>query len=137
MKRVSTSITAVRKFISPTINKKTDAYYKLINLQDCNQALVILAFPIMTFFIAYFYPSFTGRRIVLQSFGRDVRTRLQVAISEMSGPLVFHIRVGAFREVLCPRTQHANLPACSPQHSLNGNHQAKNLWISIFKSFLL
>ena len=32
----------------------------------------------------------------------------------MSGPPVFHIKAGASRSVPCPRTQQANLPACSP-----------------------
>ena len=41
LREVSTSFAAVRKFITPTIYRKTDAYHKLINLQDCNQQLAI------------------------------------------------------------------------------------------------
>ena len=41
-----------------------------------------------------------------------------------TGPLVFHIKVGASRQVSCPRTQQANLPACSP---LNAERQAGKL----------
>ena len=43
------------------------------------------------------YPSFTRKRIVSQSFGWDIHTRLGVAISEVFGPPVFHLKVGAFR----------------------------------------
>ena len=47
------------------------------------------------YFICHIYSSVTRERIVSLYFGRDVRTRLGVAISEVSGPLVFHIKVGA------------------------------------------
>ena len=47
--------------------------------------------------IVYIYPPFTRKRIVLLYFGREVRTRLGVAISEMYGPPVFHIKAGASR----------------------------------------
>ena len=33
----------------------------------------------------------------------------------------------------CPRTQQANLLACSPQHPLNVEHQAWKLWIPFFE----
>ena len=48
-------------------------------------------------FFARIYPPFTRKQIVSLSFGRYVRTRSGVAISEMSGPPVFHIKVGASR----------------------------------------
>ena len=35
----------------------------------------------------------------------------------------------------CPRTQQANLPACSPQPPLNAERQAGKLWIPFFKVF--
>ena len=35
----------------------------------------------------------------------------------------------------CPRTQQANLPACSPQPPLNAERQAEKLWIPFFKVF--
>ena len=66
-------------------------------------------------------------------FGRDVRTRLGVAIFDVSGPLVFHTKVEASGKVLCSRTQQANLSACSPQHPLNAESLAGKLWISFFK----
>ena len=47
--------------------------------------------------IVHIYPPFTRKRIVSLYFGRDVRTRLGVAISEVSGPPVFHIKAGASR----------------------------------------
>ena len=60
-------------------------------------------------------------------FGRYVRTRLGVSISEVSGPPVCHIKVGASRKVPCPRTQQANLSACSQQHPLCAEGQALKL----------
>ena len=39
-------------------------------------------------------PPFTRKRMVSLCFGRYVRIRLGVAISEVSGPPVFHIKVG-------------------------------------------
>ena len=52
---------------------------------------------ILFYFICHIYPPFTRKQIVSLYFGRDVRTRLEVAISEMSGPPVFHIKVVASR----------------------------------------
>ena len=43
----------------------------------------------------HIYPSFTRKRIVSLYFGWDDRTRLGVAICDMSGPPVFHIKAGA------------------------------------------
>ena len=45
--------------------------------------------------IVHIYPPFTRKQIVSLYFGRDVRTRLGVAISEVSGPPVFHIKAAA------------------------------------------
>ena len=42
---------------------------------------------------------------------------------------------GASSEVPCPRTQQANLPACSPQPSLNAERQAGKLRMPFFKVF--
>ena len=50
-------------------------------------------YPPLFIFLPIFYniyPPFTRKRIMLQCFVRDVRTRLAVAISEVSGPPVFH-----------------------------------------------
>ena len=35
----------------------------------------------------------------------------------------------------CPRTQQANVPACSPQPLINAERQAGKLWIPFFKVF--
>ena len=51
------------------------------------------------------------------------------------GPPVFHIKAGASRLVPCPRTQQANLPACSPQPSRNAERQAGKLRMPFFKVF--
>ena len=47
-------------------------------------------------FICHICPPLTRKRIVSLYFGREVRTRLGVAIS-VSGPPVFHIKAGASR----------------------------------------
>ena len=47
--------------------------------------------------IVHIYPPYTRKRIVSLYLGRDVRTRLGVAISEVSGQPVFHIQAGASR----------------------------------------
>ena len=50
------------------------------------------------FVFVHIYPPFTRKRIVSLYFGRDVRTRLGVAIFfEVSGPPVFHIKAEASR----------------------------------------
>ena len=87
------------------------------------------------FFYSPYLPPFTRKRIVSLYFGRDVCTRLGVAISEVSGPPVFHIKAGTSRFVSCRRTQQANLLACSPQPSLNAKRQAGMLQITFFKVF--
>ena len=59
------------------------------------------------FLFANIYPPFTRKQIVLLSFGRDIRTRLGVAIFELSWKPFFHIKMGA------SRAQLVNLPAFS------------------------
>ena len=54
---------------------------------------------------------------------------------EVSGPPVFHIKAEVSRYVPCPRTQQANLPACSQQPPINAKRQAGKLWIPLFKVF--
>ena len=49
------------------------------------------------FYIVHVHPPLTRKRIVSLYFGRDVHTRLGVAISEVSGPPVFHIKAGELR----------------------------------------
>ena len=44
---------------------------------------------------AHIYVPITRKQIVLLSCGRDVRIRLGVAVTEISGPPVFHIKVEA------------------------------------------
>ena len=85
--------------------------------------------------ICHIHPPFTKKRIVPLYFGRDVWPRLEVATSEVSGPPVFHLKTGVSRQVPCPRTQQAKLPAYFSQFSLNAEHQAGKLWKPLFKVF--
>ena len=89
----------------------------------------------LLYYIVHIYPPFTKERIVLLHFGRDVRTRLGVAISAVSGPHVFPIKARASRLEPCPKTQQAILPACSPQPSINAERQAGELQIPFLKFF--
>ena len=60
-------------------------------------ALVKMACSLLVCLFVHIYPPFTRKRIALLYFGRDVRNRLGVAIFEVSGPPVFHIKAGASR----------------------------------------
>ena len=51
---------------------------------------------ILFFFVCHIYLPFTRKRIVLLYFGQDVHTLLEFAIFKVSGPPIFHIKVGAF-----------------------------------------
>ena len=55
-------------------------------------------------FICLIFLPLKRKRIVSLHFGRDVRTRLGIAISEVSGPLVFHIKAGC--PVMCLAQEH-------------------------------
>ena len=46
-------------------------------------------------FFCHIYPPFTRERIASLCFRLEVRTRLEVAISELSGLPVFYIKAGA------------------------------------------
>ena len=87
------------------------------------------------YFICHIYPPFTRKQIVPLYFERNVCSRLGVAICGVPGPPVFHIKMGASRQVPCPRAQKAKLPACSPQLPINAERQAGKLWIPFLKSF--
>ena len=67
--------------------------------------------------------------------GGNARNLLEVVIYEVSGPPVFHIKVGACFYVPCPRTQQAKLPACSPQHPLNAEQQTGSCGYHFLISF--
>ena len=95
---------------------------------------MLYSIRLIFFYICHICSPFTRKRIVLLYFGRNARTRLGVAISELSGPPVFHIELEASRYVPCPRTQQANLLAYSPQPSLNAERQVGKLQI-FFKVF--
>ena len=71
------------------------------------------------------------KQIVSLYFGRDVRTRLGVAIWVTC---LLHKGVGIPLSAL-PMTQQANLPACSPQPPLNAERQAQKQQIPFFKVF--
>ena len=49
---------------------------------------------LFTYFFCQIYPPFTKIRIASLYFGRNVCTSLVVSISKVSGPPVFHIKVG-------------------------------------------
>ena len=117
-------------------------FYFLYELQSCirlvnlsNKRSACSAPNLELYCIVHVYPPFTRKRIVSLSFGQDVRTRMGVAIFEVSWPPVFYIKMGASRLVPRPRTQQANLPACSPQPPLNTEDQAGELWIPFLKHF--
>ena len=92
-------------------------------------------FFIFFFIFAIFILHSRESELYCYIFGRNVRTRLGVAICDMSGPLLFHVKAEASPKVPCPRTQQANFPACSPQPPLNAECQAGKLWIPFFKVF--
>ena len=89
--------------------------------------------PNLFFFIYHLYPTPTRNRIVSLCFERYVRTRFVVAVSEVSGSPVFHLKVGRPVKCLSARTQQANLPACSPQFPINAERHAGKLWTPFFK----
>ena len=72
-----------------------------INIYIAQTAMLFknLQFLKVNFFIytgvCHIYPPCRRKRIVSLFFGRDVRTRLGVAISEVFGAPVFHIKIGA------------------------------------------
>ena len=70
---------------------------------------IVYFFIFLVFCIIDVCPPLTGKRIVSLYFGRDVRTRLGVAISEVSELPVFHIKMGGPVKCL---TQGHNKRAC-------------------------
>ena len=82
--------------------------------QKSENAFRVLRFDIVTLFVFFFlywihFP-FTRKRIISLYFGRYVRTRLGVAISEVSGPSVFYIKVGVSRGLVLPKDTTSTLP---------------------------
>ena len=87
-------------------------------------------------FICHIYPPFTRKRAnciailwtgPLHSLGSCIFRGLWTTRLPHKG--------GASHKVPCPRTQQANLPACSPQPPLNAKRQAGKLRIPFFKVF--
>ena len=70
----------------------------------CSQLKRFLNVFFVLFFYCHIYSPFTRKRIVSLYFRQNVRTRLGVAICDMSWPPVFHIKAEASRLVPCPRT---------------------------------
>ena len=70
----------------------TDAMSNGSSFKSFTKLLVINVFVFV-----HIYPPFTRKRIVSLYFGRDVRTRLGVAIFGVSGPSVLHIKTEATR----------------------------------------
>ena len=64
---------------------------------NSNETFESPAYCIVLYCIVHIYLPFTRKRIVSLYFGRDVCTRLGVAIFEVSGPPVFHTKVAASR----------------------------------------
>ena len=81
-------------------------------------------FSIIVFCNVNVYPPLRRKRIVLLCFRRDVRTRLEVAISEVSGPPVFHIKVA--RALKCLVTS-SELAGSFSTTSPNAERQAGKL----------
>ena len=75
-------------------------------------------------YLHFYYMAF-----VLRS---DALPATNALFGEKTGPLVFHIKAGASRWVPCPRTQQANLPACSPQPLLNAEQRSRKAVDTIF-----
>ena len=67
-------------------------------------------------FICHIFPPFTRKQIVSLCFGRCVCTRLGFAISKVSGPPVFHIKVG--RPVKCLAQGHNKRTCLLVLHNL-------------------
>ena len=78
-------------------------------LTQVHHYFCIVVFCVVFYCIGHVYPSFTRNRIVWLFFGRDVYTCLGVAISEVSKPPVFRIKVG--RPVKCLAQGH-NKQSC-------------------------
>ena len=83
---------------SRTVNRYTNLdAHPLPNIDKAVDKIAqyqVFIYFVLLFFI-HVYPPLTRKRIVSQYFGRNVRTRLGVATSEVFGSPVFHIKVGA------------------------------------------
>ena len=92
-------------------------------------------FGLMFFYIFFYFAIFIlhSRESKLYRYILDGMSALawELPFCDLSGPPVFHIKAEMSREVPCPRTQQANLPACSQQ----AGRQAEKLWIPFFKVF--
>ena len=67
-------------------------------LEIISNYVILCIFDDMFFvceYIVHIYSPFMRKQIVSLYFGRDVRTRLEVAIFEVSGPPVFLVKAGA------------------------------------------
>ena len=84
---VSTQRQQPSNYIHPgTIGNST----RICEMQDETETNCIVLYCVV-----HIYLPFTSKRIVSLYFGREVSARLGVAISEMSGPPVFHIKAEA------------------------------------------
>ena len=73
-----------------TVSNCAKAYLRFLK----SLVAAIYLFHLFFILLAHIYPPFTRKRIVSLSFGRDVRTPLVVAISEVSRLPIFHIKMG-------------------------------------------
>ena len=78
-------------------------------------------------FIVHVYPPLMRKRIVSLSFGKDVRTCLEVVISKVSAPPVFYIKVGAYPLCALPKDSTGKLAGLFSTTLLKCQHQAGKL----------
>ena len=93
------------------------------------RVLVVCHFFVFVFFVLFAIFILHSRESELYRYTLDGKSALawELPFSRFYGPPVFHIKAGASRLVPCPRTQQANLPACSPQPPINAERQAGKL----------
>ena len=104
------------------------------DIRQHNRTKFTLCVEASFFFVYHIYPAFTRKRIGLLCFGRYVDARLEVAIFEVSGPPVYHMKVG--RPVKCLAQGHNKRTCRLVLHTQkNAERQAGKLWIPFFKVF--
>ena len=114
------------------LTSKDEKWYK-ISIKHLLSTIAL--YSSFFYFIYHIYPPFRRKRIVSLCLGRYVCTCLGVAISEVFGPSVFHIKVG--RPIKCLAQEHNKQTCRLVLHNLplNAKRHAGKLWISFFKVF--
>ena len=93
--------------------------------------VIIVFFFLFAIFIFHSRESRLHRYILNGSSALAWELPFPICLGHLSSTL----RWRRFVLVLCPRTQQANLPPCSPQHLLTAERQAGKLWIPFLKVF--